>query len=180
MNIIAIFGISGVGKTTLIQKLCQDNPNYVHLQAGTLIRRALKNIPRDQLRITSSEQIIKNQYLLIDEFWKEIEEQKHINVIFDGHSIIDNNQGIIQIPSDVIKGLKPKKIVFIEDNPEAIFDRKMMDHTRDRSGISPDILREQQDKALTQAKIYADELSLPFHSVTPENFDLLKRYVLGK
>lgn len=180
MRTIAIFGVSGVGKTTLIRQFIGDGREYAHLQAGTLIKRALKTIPRDQLRVATPDQIIKNQFLLIDEFWKEIEEYKYSTVIFDGHSIVDNNQEIIKIPTNVIKGLKPQEIIFVEDEPKYIHERRTGDQSRQRADISIAEIEKHQDLAKRQAESYAHEIGIPFGAVKAGNLDTLKLLIEGE
>jgi adenylate kinase len=164
-NVIAVFGISGVGKSTLIEGFIKDHPEYTHIQAGTLIRQALKNVPRDKLRIADTDTIIKNQYLLIDEFWKEVKEHSYSSIIFDGHSIIDTDTTVVEVPADIIKSLKPCKIIFIEDDPQQITNRRTQDTSRNRPDLSADNVKDHQEKARNQAVIYASQIGIPFFQI---------------
>lgn len=164
-NIIAVFGISGVGKSTLIGGVIKDHPEYAHIQAGTLIKRALKDVPRDKLRLADPEKIIKNQSLLIEEFWNDIQEYGYSCVIFDGHSIIDTGKTLIEVPTDIIAALKPCKIIFVYDDPQNIHSRRKNDDTRKRSDASVDQIKDEQDRAMKQAECYATALDVPFASI---------------
>lgn len=173
-NVIAVFGISGVGKSTLIEGFIKDHPEYTHIQAGTLIKRALKDVPRDKLRLADPETIIKNQYLLIEEFWKDVQEHGHTHVIFDGHSVIDTGSTLIAVPSDIIEALKPCKIVVVNDDPQHIHSRRKNDTTRNRSDTTVDQIKEEQCKAMGQAKQYANVLEVPFVDIKSGDLQALK------
>lgn len=158
---IAVFGVSGVGKSTLIKSFILNEPSWGHIQAGELIKSELKNTAHDKLRAVSSEVLIKNQFLIVDAFWREIDDKKLSKIIFDGHSIIDTGAETIKVPTDIIKALKPTKLVFIKADPKIILDRRLKDTSRDRPILSIQKINEQQDMALEQFKLYAKELKLP-------------------
>lgn len=163
MEIIAVFGISGVGKSTLINEFIGKNTNWMHLQAGALIKSELKNVDHDHLRLEGNEAIMKNQYLMIDAFRREIKENGHSKVIFDGHSIIDTGSELLKIPVEVIKALKISGIIFISVDEHIILDRRNKDQSRKRPVLKEKELISHQDIALEQAQFYSDELSLSFN-----------------
>lgn len=174
-SVIAVFGISGVGKTTLIKRFLEAHSQFSHLQAGTLIKRALQNIPRDQLRITTPEQIIENQYSLVEEFWKDIEAHQRSSIIFDGHSIIYNDQRVIEIPVEIINALKPQKIIFVEDDPERILKRRNSDTSRKRNqNLSFIDIQRHQEIARNQAQLYASEIGIKFYVIKSGELEHLK------
>jgi len=109
-QIIAVFGLSGVGKSTLINDFIKHSPEWTHLQAGQLIKDELKKVDHDKLRLEGNEAILKNQYLMIDAFWREIDMKQLSSIIFDGHSIIDTGTDILDIPVDIIRALRPNKL----------------------------------------------------------------------
>lgn len=158
---IAIFGISGVGKSTLINYFIKNSPEWTHLQAGQLIKAELKNIDHDKLRLEGNEAILKNQYLMIDAFWREIDTKQLSKVIFDGHSIIDTGRDILDIPVDVIQALKPDKLVFIKVAPSTVLTRRTNDNSRDRPVLLEEQIEDQQNRALRQVEIYSAALSVP-------------------
>jgi len=41
MKTIGIFGVSGVGKTTLISEIADQEPTWLHVSAGSLIQQYL-------------------------------------------------------------------------------------------------------------------------------------------
>ena len=176
MEIIAVFGVSGVGKSTLINSFIELNPSWAHLQAGDLIRTELKNVDRDKLRLKGNEAILKNQYLMIDAFWKEVEAKNLSKIIFDGHSIIDTGDGVVEIPVEVIKAIKPTKILFIQVDGEIVLNRRSQDSSRDRPILSKEQIEVQQEYALKQADMYSKALSIPISIITnPEIEELCKQ-----
>lgn len=180
MDNIAVFGISGVGKSTLIEGFIGKNPDWAHLQAGTLIKSELKNVDHDHLRLKDNEVIIENQNLMIDAFWREIEAGEYSKIIFDGHSIIDTGSEILKIPLDVIKVLKFSKIIFINVDENIILDRRNKDQTRKRPILEEKELIVHQSIALEQAQYYSQELSLPFNVLkNPSDEDLQDAIILS-
>jgi adenylate kinase len=171
---IAIFGVSGVGKSTLIEHFIANDSSWTHLQAGQLIRSELKNIDHDKLRLEGNEAILKNQYLMIDAFWREIENQKLTKVIFDGHSIIDTGTEILNIPEDVIKALKPTKLLFIKVEPSIILDKRSKDTNRDRPLLSEEVINKQQEQAIKQFSTYGEALFIEADVIEGPNVDCLK------
>ena len=166
---IAIFGISGVGKSTIIKEFITHAPSWRHLQAGQLIKSELKHIGHDKLRLEGNEAILKNQYLMIKAFWREVNIQKLTKIIFDGHSIIDTGIEILRIPADVIKALKPTKLLFIKVEPKIILDRRSKDTSRNRPLLSIQEIGVQQNIALEQFKFYTEEFKLP-NFILEKNF----------
>lgn len=160
--IITVFGLSGVGKSTLIRTFLSSAPQWTHLQAGSLIKEALASVDRDALRLVGNEQIMANQKLMIGKFWGKV---KTANgpIIFDGHSVIDTGNELLKIPTEIIQQLSPQRIVFISASPLIIKERRDADTARKRPELSEETLGVQQEAAFSQAKIYADEIKIPLH-----------------
>ena len=62
-KVIAVFGISGVGKTTIIRQWLDGRDDALHLQASALIRQGLPDLALDSemLRSSSAHRILANQ-----------------------------------------------------------------------------------------------------------------------
>jgi len=159
-RIFIVFGISGVGKTTLIKEFISNHPGYKHVQAGDLLGEVFKNKVRDNLRRASEDEILSNQYILVEQFKKFIHEYKEENIIFDGHSIIDSGQNIIRIPADIFEKMDPYKIIFIWGNAVDINSNRMHDPKRSRPNLDAEIIDQHQEIAYAQAKIVSTKLRI--------------------
>lgn len=121
---IAVFGISGVGKTRLVSEFVLGNGDYLHAQASELIKRGLQAVvDSNVLRTASAAKIANNQLGLIHAYDELRKANPNQHVLFDGHSVIDTDKGLVDIDIGVIKSLDPALIVFIEDAVEAIVAR---------------------------------------------------------
>lgn len=161
MKIVTVFGISGVGKTTLIKDFIKNSEGWSHIQAGSLIKSVCSDMERDKLRLSGKELILSNQKLMVTAFWEQIKSENLSKVIFDGHSIIDMGEELLAIPIEVIEALKPTKIVFVKNDPSLILNRRLNDSSRDRPVLAEEDIIRHQDFALETAKSYGAFLDIP-------------------
>lgn len=171
-TIVALFGISGVGKTTLARAVRELVPNMLHLQASELMRAALGQ-SSEALRTAPSDTIDRNQLVLIEAF--RIEQNRHPDapILFDGHSLIDTPGGLVDISAEVILALTPSHIVFLRDEPAQILARREEDRNRTRPPRTTLQIAESQSRALNNAQAYAETGKLPFLLLQPgENLRL--------
>ena len=132
----------------------------------------------DDVQLEGNEAILKNQYLMIDAFWKEVETHNLTKVIFDGHSIIDTGTEILKIPEDVIKALKPTRLLFIKVDPEIILARRSEDTSRDRPLLSREVTAAQQEQAIKQLQVYEEALSIEADVIENPKINCLKELLL--
>ena len=169
LRIIAVFGISGVGKTTLIDSIARDWPSEIlHLQASQLIKDAKqRDLDSEALRTASADEIGVNQDFLISEFDRRVVSAIQSTVIFDGHSVIDNDTDLVLIPTSVIRALSPTAIIFVVDSAATIAARRRSDGRRNRPERSAVKLEFMQSRALEACHGYSDALAVPLHVILP-------------
>lgn len=97
MLVVALVGLSGVGKSTLLGEIARSVP-FCHFQASNLIKAERA---RSTSRETSSEElrlgpVLDNQALLISSFTRATRDVVGL-VVFDGHIIIDGLFGLTEI-----------------------------------------------------------------------------------
>ncbi|SEK03319.1 adenylate kinase [Sphingobium sp. AP50] len=170
---IAVLGLSGVGKSTLIDKVRETVP-LLHLQASGLIKaeqayRAQDPQSSEALRTGA---VIDNQALMIAAFEREAAGTE-LPIIFDGHSIIDGRDDLIEIPSWVFKALRLDTICFLAADPEVIAERRRADRERERPYRDVTALRDHQEKADAAARRIATELQHPFIFIADGKIDCL-------
>jgi len=161
MNTILVFGISGVGKSWLCRQATQALA-VRHISGSQLIQaekeRVMSQIvTADALRTDS---VVANQQLLLEGF-RNYRLQDNKSIIFDGHNVIDTDNGLIEVPYEVISGLEPAAIVMVIDSPDTIVMRRASDPSRARPLRSTEALSTYQDLCVELAKRYASALSIP-------------------
>lgn len=174
-NIVVIAGLSGVGKSYLIDQLKYGANNFVSFSAGTLIKKQRSGMSRDELRLLDEEGIIQNQYLLIKQLLEEIEDvEKGKTILFDAHMLIDTDDGIIEIPLEVFSKINPSQFIFLHAEPEVILERRSKDISRSRPKRTQKELRSQQDRALSLAIDYSSRLNVPILAAASSELDRIR------
>jgi adenylate kinase len=172
-QVIALTGLSGVGKSTLIRALAVSIP-LEHLQASVLIkegRHAIGDatITQDQLRFVD---IGENQNLLIRGFRLKAGTSNRL-IILDGHTVIERDDGLTLIDARVFGAIGIDGMIFLADDPEAIAKRRRDDPARRRPVPSVDRLRLVQEEAQRHAVAICLALSVPLQIFCPNQPELI-------
>jgi adenylate kinase len=117
MFVLAIVGLSGVGKSTLISELEKALP-LRHFTASELIKsefalRRSEVATSEELRLGP---VVGNQVLLASAFARCTEGLEGI-VVLDGHVVIDGASGLVDIPASVFGDLGVQHMLFIRAVP---------------------------------------------------------------
>ncbi|USJ27628.1 ATP-binding protein [Ensifer adhaerens] len=161
MNTILIFGISGVGKSWLCRQAAEVLP-VRHVSGSQLIqaekeRATSQMVSTDALR---TDRVVDNQWLLLEGF-RNYRLQDSRSILFDGHNVIDTDNGLVEIPYEVISGLEPAAVVMVIDSPDTIVMRRASDPSRARPLRSVEALSTYQNLCLELAERHASALSVP-------------------
>ena len=170
---IALLGLSGVGKSTLIGRLRQS-VQIVHLQASALIKaeqayRAQHADSSEALRLGA---VMDNQDLMIAAYRREAQATT-LPIIFDGHNVIDGRDGLVEIPTSVFRALDLNVICYLSANPEWIAERRQVDVGRARPARDAVTLAEHQRIACTAAERVAGEIGCNFVAIADDKLDQL-------
>jgi adenylate kinase len=168
MTIIAVLGLSGVGKSTLIRNAGLRR-ELLHLSASELIKARLAHTS-EQLRRGA---VLDNQSLMLAEFADRVANAGATPVVFDGHTIIDTPAGLLEIPLNIFQAIAPSAIVFVASEPKTIAKRRAADTGRVRPERSIGDLAKHQDLALARARYFSDELKVPFHIIASDSVEEL-------
>lgn len=168
---VALLGLSGVGKSTLIERLNARRP-VLHLQASALIKA--EQAHREQ-RFEDSESlrlgaVVDNQALMVAAFRRAAADAA-LPIVFDGHSVIDGRDGLVEIPSSVFAELEMASIFYLTADPDAIAARRLADAARERPKRTVKVLAEHQRFAHDAARRIAQEIGCPFIPVTDGDVD---------
>lgn len=158
-RVVAVVGISGVGKTTFIKRLAEELP-IQHLTAGTLIEagRAIRLLDRDQIRLAN---INDNQKLLIAGIEQARDESKRF-IVMDGHVVIHGPQGLEDLSSQVFSALNVDGMVHLSASPERILRNRVNDGSRDRPILSEQEILDHQLRSIRVAKAICCSVDVPF------------------
>ena len=165
MMVVAVVGLSGVGKSTLIRRVAADLA-VQHFEASELIkaeqaRRAEQVESSEALRLGP---VLDNQALLIASFRRSVQPRPDL-VLLDGHVLVDGSAGPVPIPADVFAALGCGAMIFVRDAPRGIVERRKADSDRIRPLRSVLELAEQQQMAWATADAICRNLGIPLHAI---------------
>lgn len=160
---VALLGLSGVGKSTLISEVAKRIP-LLHLQASNLIKaeQAYREQTQESSEALRAGPVLDNQALMVAAF-DRLTKGATLPVVFDGHSIIDGRSGLIEIPSSVFAALGLDAICIMTAAPAMIFERRSHDIARERPPRDIQALAAQQALAIANAQRIARDLDRPFY-----------------
>lgn len=162
---ICVFGLSGVGKTTLISEFVREHSSWRSLSASSLLREISNQHP-EHLRTLSRSEIKLNQLLLAMTVRKRRAlVGPSVDWLLDAHSVINNDCELVPVPVEVIAELSPDLLVFIYGTPELILRRRTSDPHRHRPLLSIQQIAEEQKLAFETCLRYSIELQIRLHKV---------------
>lgn len=174
-RVIAVVGISGVGKSTAIAR-ARTAVVFEHLQASVLIkteRDRQGEVRHDSLR---EHDINDNQALLLSGF--RLTAPDSGLVVLDGHTVIDTPDGLVEIASEVFGLIGVSRFVALTDAPEKILQRRLADSERKRPERSVDELHAHQERSILVAHRAALALRIPLVVLAGESVDEITKVLL--
>lgn len=128
---MALTGLSGVGKSMLLQKL-STHWHFQHLQASALIRVArqvAEYVPTvDHLRLANLDE---NQQLLVRGFADAADANAPL-IVLDAHTLIELPNKWVLIEPDVFGAIGINSMLFLTATPADIANRRVRDKARQR------------------------------------------------
>lgn len=168
---ILVCGVSGVGKTKLLNEVPRFLPSVAVWRASEIIGAARNILDPEVLRTLPTEEILQSQSLLVQGFEVQRREFPGLLVLLDAHSVIDSDSGFIEIPVDVAARFAPSGILHVSDDPPRILERRIADTRRIRPTRTVDQLREYQRRSVEVCEGYRDALKVPLIEVRSGNID---------
>lgn len=177
-RVIALVGLSGVGKSTLLASVAKVVP-FTHFQASALIKDELQHRrqvapPQDALREAP---IDTNQALLIASFRRNAPMSGLL--VLDGHTIIDTPTSIIEVGPEVFRAIEVCRFVVLVAPPEIIVARRNMDHQRKRPERTIEEIHQQQEQSLASARSAAHALGVPISIIEADESHELAALLTG-
>lgn len=154
-----LFGLSGVGKTTMGRAVIERNAGVSHVSASDLLKAAHSQTG-EELRTAKRDRLVANQGALADALraWPFPVGTNH--VLLDAHSVIDNDRVLVDIPISAIAPLSPNRLIFISDDPAAIAGRRRSD-TRQRPIRTPEELDSHQNRSWAVCQGFSEAMRVP-------------------
>jgi adenylate kinase len=170
-RVVALTGVSGVGKSTLLGILSR-RLDFLHLQASGLIKKGREallsqTIAHDQLRDADLDE---NQQLLIRGFEASVTDKTPL-VVLDSHTVIEQDGGWFLVGPEVFGALQIDEMIFLRDDPTKIAERRKKDAARGRPSKDGDALATVQMLALENAEKICRVVRIPLKVLSPEDVD---------
>ncbi|MCY3621517.1 MAG: AAA family ATPase [Gammaproteobacteria bacterium] len=174
-KVVAVFGLSGVGKSTTVAKVVAAAEGLVaSVNAGDLIGRGRPDgRGAEGLRLLGAEEILRNQELLVEELAVERMAPGPPVLLLDGHCVIDNGEELVPVPVGVVERLGVAAVVYLRGDAGVIRERRRWDGRRRRPDLDEARLSSQQESGLMACTSYAVELGLPMIVVTAAEYGLI-------
>lgn len=163
---VALVGLSGVGKTTFLQRTA-NYLTFTHLEASQILKEELaklatKEPTSEELRTGA---VRDNQRILIEGFNRKSLSSKNL-IVLDAHTVIDTGKELQKISATVFGEMGIEKMIFLEAAPEDILQRRLDDTGRKRPVKTLQEIDSQQTSALQQARQITRILNIPLLTVT--------------
>lgn len=163
---IALAGLSGAGKTTILQAVSKET-GAVHLSASSLIKEQIlfeggRESSPEGLRAGN---ISNNQLLLSRAFQRQtMAIERH--TVLDCHTVIDTPTGLQELSASVFEALGLTDFAFLFVEPWLLAQRRRNDIARNRPERTEEEIRSQQKAALQVGRNVASLIGVPFAVLT--------------
>ena len=152
MSINIVVGLSGVGKSTVLEEaMLLSDKDYKLVNYGDKMMETAKEhgVNRDEMKELDVETYREIQKDAAD---KILELSQEDDLIVDTHSAIKTPHGYIPgLPRSSIEEMKPSKIIMLTASAEEIWERTQEDGDRDREHESQEDIQEYLDIAQEMA-----------------------------
>jgi adenylate kinase len=170
-TIVALTGLSGVGKSTLLVAVAA-RMRFQHLQASALIKKGRESIlgqavEQNQLRYSDLDE---NQRLLVRGLEASLDPANQL-VVLDSHTVIERENDHFLVDPGVFAAVRITAMIFLRDDPQEIAERRANDQSRVRPRKDAADLAKVQAEAVTQAELICRKVGKPLYVETPSNVD---------
>lgn len=173
--VIALFGISGVGKTHLARRIVRARPDLLRLSASALLKSTF-HTTGEKLRTAPSSDVVNNQSALASALAAAREGCWQRPVLLEAHAVIDNDCELIDVPLRVMEAIGVAGILSLAAPSAEIETRRRRDR-RTRPARSAAELERQQQRSLAVSRRFAQKLGVPFEVVEPRDLDVSLRLI---
>ena len=155
---VLVFGVSGVGKSTLCKAVVKKVSGFARLSIGELLSEELffeRGAGRDAvLRRQRKMPPLINRRASIQNF----------TLLLEGHPIVSSEVGPVRVPTEVVAQLQPAALLMLYAKPDVILARQIRRGDRINS-FRYEKIQYRQSAIMGQTMAYAKQLALPMLSV---------------
>ena len=98
-------------------------------------------------------------------------------IVFDGHSVIDGHDGLVNIPASVFAKLSLDAIVYLSVDPHIIVKRRLADTDRPRPMRDAETLAEHQQIAKEAARRIAEQIGCIFIAIADGDMNRIMTFL---
>lgn len=156
---LGVFGVAGVGKTTLVGQFVRRNPDYKALRASDLISRSGGVVDFDEL---NDKAVVYNQIVLAEAV-ERIRSTEVANFVIELHTVIESSSGLIDIPNGVFQRIGLDACFYLVGSPDVILRQRRVDVSRKfRRTDGENYIESVQSHSLALFRKLVDDLQLPW------------------
>src|SRR4029079_14011557 len=135
--IAVVFGIQGVGKSSLVNVVLEQNKSFMKLYWGGAALKAAQAYGRaqdlDEVRNLSVSEQKRLQKIVAEEFAMEINANPQQNYIIETHAALKTKQGFMAgFTPEILTLIKPDIFFIVESYAIDIYHRRILDESRKR------------------------------------------------
>ena len=164
-KVIGIFGLPGVGKSHLSQKVCNERGGFTCVKASEIIERFKGAVALGDLTEDSVEM---NQEKLIKGFGLYRLMHEKTDIIIELHNVIETKKGMVDVEFSVFERLNLDLAVFLSADPSFLLSNRRSDKSRDRLIVSEYELGVRQKYAMKRFEECFSKIRVPHVIIEPD------------
>ncbi|KQT60580.1 MULTISPECIES: hypothetical protein [unclassified Aureimonas] len=164
---LLVTGTSGVGKTFTIEAAIRFNISLLRLSGSGILR----SLDRPVAGLSDVE-ADENQTAIL-EFLGRIPDAEAPNILFDGHAVLETENGLWPIPLSIVDQMRIDGVALVADSVSAVALRRK---AKGRSSTFADVTGLQKMEELRSRRI-AQHLSVPYACVQSGDAPAMVRFL---
>jgi adenylate kinase len=172
---IGFYGVSGVGKTTILKEISQLTSNTVWLEGAKLVLDAAKLSLEDFKKVSETEKYHFREVAINQAFEVQKEQDKHI--IIDGHLAFAKGENQFENVMTENDMRFYTDFIYLKLAPETILERQLKDSAKKRD-YSVKTISNWIDFELTELEIVCKNRNINLHLIESENNQICIDFII--
>ncbi|MCP8686080.1 ATP-binding protein [Marinobacterium sedimentorum] len=167
-KVIGVFGLSGVGKSSLAEKICDARSDFVCVKASEILKNYNGTIAFDEL---TEDSVANNQRVLECgfEIYRQLNSEK--NIIIELHNVIETPKKLVDVNINVFERLRLDMACFLYLEAKDLLSNRLLDDERKRPIVSIGELDKRQYYALAYFEKCFSTLGVPYFIITNDHYN---------